>query len=166
MVVCGMYSWMDIPAICEWEGRYFRDFFMNLIFLLFSSAPFTDWRGDALNAEVALGKAVSLVRVVDALGKKQTGFKLSLPHQDCDPEACLPAWTRRLCVGLMNFPQLSQSVCVHVAFPFAMPSVLWLPADNWSRCGRKKGCAEQLTWPCCHSSLHWHWSSQIPECCF
>lgn len=33
---------VNIPAICEREGRYFHGFFMNLIFLLFSSAPFTD----------------------------------------------------------------------------------------------------------------------------
>lgn len=55
-----------------------------------------------------LGKVVSLVRAVDALGKEQTGFKLGLPHQDCDPEACLPVWAHRLCVRPMNFPQLSE----------------------------------------------------------
>lgn len=34
--------------------KYSRDFLMNLLFLLFSSAPSTEWRGDALKPEVSL----------------------------------------------------------------------------------------------------------------
>lgn len=103
---------------------------------------------------------MSPVRAVDTLGKNQRCFELRLLHQVCDPEAYLPAWARRLCVGRMNFPPillhlgLSKSVFTwHFPFQCLQFSDYWLTTG--AGVGGRRDAAEHLTPQHCHSCQWW-----------
>lgn len=145
--------------------------FMNFPF--FSSAPFTEWRGDALKTGAALvGRGNNSCQSSWYLWKKSEMLWVQAPSSGLwSCEAYLPAWARRLCVGRMNFPpillhlSLSKSVFTwHFPFQCLQFSDYWLTTG--AGVGGRRDAAEHLTPQHCHGCQRWHWSSHIPERCF